>query len=319
MLQVRQDMLAIGVLGFILLASAPGQAALAAPAPESQRSKDGKEKPGDDAKKDDVKNDGGKQTDSKKPATGQIPPFPLNIDMMLKNLPPGAMEPAQIERMKKDFQKIREQYQKMMAEMNKKLPNGFPGGIPGGIPGGFPGGIPGIPPGALPPGGIPGIPGMGGFGPAMMMQQLAVEGRLGARIEKPSDVLIDQLDLPRKQGLVIREVKSKSAAAKAGLKANDILLEINGKSVPDDLNVLLKQLAEVKADATVDAVVLRKGKRETIKGIVLPEFKFPGVVPPRPTGVPGLVPPPPPRGQFPRLFNGMPWRAWDSVWLKRML
>ena len=48
-------------------------------------------------------------------------------------------------------------------------------------------------------------------------------------------------------------------------------------------------MADIKADAAVEAVVLRKGKKETIKGLKLPEAKatppaFPGV----PNGLPGL-------------------------------
>src|SRR5262249_52863568 len=63
--------------------------------------------------------------------------------------------------------------------------------------------------------------------------------------------------------------------AKAGLKAHDILLEFNGKPVPNDTSKLREMVEEVKAGAPVDAVVLRKGKKETIKGITLAEAKRP--------------------------------------------
>src|SRR5207244_13124744 len=53
--------------------------------------------------------------------------------------------------------------------------------------------------------------------------------RLGIHVDKPSATLTDQLDLPKGQGLVIAQVVTDSAAAKAGLKANDILLEVDGK------------------------------------------------------------------------------------------
>lgn len=315
MLQARQKIWTVGaILALFLLAIALGQTAQAAPAPDSQRDKskdkDAKEKPSADAKKDDGKKDDGKK-DPRQSPKGPVP-FPFDFDSFLKNLPPGAIDPDQLERMKKEMMKTRELYEKMMAEFSKKNPAGFPGvGFPGvGFPGvGFPKGFPGIPPVATPPGGLPSFP--GGFGPTTMMQQLAIEGRLGAGIEKPSSALIDQLDLPKKQGLVIREVKATSSAAKAGLKVNDILLEINGKAVPDDLTILVKQLAEIKADAAVDAVVLRKGKKETIKGITLPEFKFPGFGPPPGApgapgapgipGAPGAVPLRAP--QLPRIFD----------------
>jgi len=98
-------------------------------------------------------------------------------------------------------------------------------------------------------------------------------GRLGAHVEKPDATLVEQLDLPKGQGLVVGQVKPDSPAAKAGLKPHDILLEINGKPVPDNVAELAKALTDIKADQKVDAVVLRKGKKETIKGISMPEAK----------------------------------------------
>jgi len=97
--------------------------------------------------------------------------------------------------------------------------------------------------------------------------------RLGASLEKPSSVLTEQLDLPRDQGLVISEVVPGSAAAKGGIKPNDILLELNGKAVPSDMQKFRQQISEAKANTMIEAVVLRKGRKETIKGISLPEAK----------------------------------------------
>ncbi len=99
------------------------------------------------------------------------------------------------------------------------------------------------------------------------------QGRLGVVAEKPSTTLAEQLDLPKDQGLVVREVVADSAAAKAGLKPHDILLELNGKPVPNEAHQLRKLLDDVKADTPVDVVVMRKGKRETVKGLTLPEAK----------------------------------------------
>jgi beta-lactamase regulating signal transducer with metallopeptidase domain len=110
--------------------------------------------------------------------------------------------------------------------------------------------------------------GHGGFGSHTMGS-----GRLGVMIEKPSAVIVEQLDLPKDQGLVLSEVKADSAAAKAGLKANDIILEFNGKPVVSDPQEFRKLVADASANKPVDAVVLRKGRRETIKGMTLPEAK----------------------------------------------
>ena len=120
--------------------------------------------------------------------------------------------------------------------------------------------------------------------------------RLGAWVEPPPAALVEQLDLPKGQGLVLREVLPDSAAAKAGLKRHDVLLELNGKPVPDQLAGLVKMLGDIKADTKVDAVVVRKGKKETIKGLSLPEaraaapgFGFPN---PPPAFAPGAGGPP---------------------------
>jgi beta-lactamase regulating signal transducer with metallopeptidase domain len=97
------------------------------------------------------------------------------------------------------------------------------------------------------------------------------EPRLGVRVMKPSATLADQLDLPRDQGLVIEEVSPNSPAEKAGLKPHDILLEFNGKAVPSNVEELVKQLGQIKSGTAVEAIVLRKGKKETLKGIKLVE------------------------------------------------
>ena len=110
--------------------------------------------------------------------------------------------------------------------------------------------------------------GMGGF-------SFGGHSRLGVMVHSPSEALVDQLDLPKGQGLVIGQVIPDTPAAKAGLKPNDILLELGGKAVPNNQGEFVRQVQEIKADAKVDAVVLRKGKKETIKDLTLPEEKQP--------------------------------------------
>jgi hypothetical protein len=118
------------------------------------------------------------------------------------------------------------------------------------------------------------IPGGVWVGPGRMYRQGAVqESRLGAQIRKPSNTLVDQLDLPKGQGQVLEEVGANSAAAKAGLKQHDILLELAGKPVPSSTKEFSDLLKDVKPNTPINAVVLRKGKKETIKGLSLPEAK----------------------------------------------
>lgn len=97
--------------------------------------------------------------------------------------------------------------------------------------------------------------------------------RLGVFVEPPSNTLAEQLDLPKGQGLVVRQVLPDSAAATAGLKPHDLLLELDGKVVPNRVEDLTRLLAALKPDTTVEVMVLRKGKKESIKDVKLPEAK----------------------------------------------
>jgi beta-lactamase regulating signal transducer with metallopeptidase domain len=220
-------------------------------------------------KKDPAKKDADKKDEKKEPGV-ELP----DVEELLKNLPAGT-DPRMA-------QAMREQMQRAMEQLRRQFPNGVPGG-------------------AMPQFGAFG----GGFAPlAQNFDPFAVagrphEGRLGVRVKEPGEALADQLDLPKGQGVVIESVEPDSAAAKAGLKANDILLEMDGKPVSNNVAEAVKMIHGLKAKTPVDAVVMRKGKKETIKGISLPEAKepernaFPGrfggaVAPPLPAppGVP---------------------------------
>jgi beta-lactamase regulating signal transducer with metallopeptidase domain len=95
--------------------------------------------------------------------------------------------------------------------------------------------------------------------------------RLGVQVESPSAALMDQLGLNKGEGQVIMQIRPESPAAKAGLQTNDILLQLDGKAVPSDPREFAKLLEGIKANEAVEAVVLRKGKKETIKGLTLAE------------------------------------------------
>ncbi len=96
-------------------------------------------------------------------------------------------------------------------------------------------------------------------------------GRLGVMVETPSAALREQLDLPKGRGLVITQLIANSAAAKAGIKGHDIFMEWDGKPVTDNIQDFQKLVEKLEANAKVDAVVLRKGKSEKIKGIIVSE------------------------------------------------
>jgi membrane-associated protease RseP (regulator of RpoE activity) len=239
--------IAAGLLSLTALVVGLGPHAAPARADEPAKKEDGKK---EEPKKEEPKKEEPKKEEPKSD-------FP-EIDLLFKNLPPG-IDPDQIKQM-------RDQMKRTMEQMRKQFPNG-----------------------PLPPIVMPAMP-VGGFaGDARRFNPFGIDqnddGRLGARVKEPSATLVDQLDLPRGQGMVIEEVTTGSAAAKAGFKPNDILLELGGKPVANNLADAVKMIDGLKADTPLDAVVLRKGKKETIKGVSLPEAKkaeapaFPGFAP----------------------------------------
>jgi|CXWL01.1.fsa_nt_gi membrane-associated protease RseP (regulator of RpoE activity) len=73
-------------------------------------------------------------------------------------------------------------------------------------------------------------------------------------------------------GVMINEVRENSAAAKAGLKAGDIIVEANGKAVKADIDLIRE--VNVKKEGDVQLTIVRDGKRQTIS--VTPEVSKDG-------------------------------------------
>lgn len=225
-----------------------------------------------------------KKEEPKKEEPRQTQPPADPLEELQKQLPPGAFDPDQFKQMQQHLEQMQKQMDQARQEMERAFQQMRIQRRPG-----------------LNPLGVRGV----GMSQA--------ETRLGAQLQTPSKTLVQQLDLPENQGLVIENLQADSAVAKAGLKQHDVLLELNGKAVPSNLRAFQTQLDEIKPDQVVDAVVLRKGKKETIKGLKLAEakgvpfnppairFNFPNFPAP---GIPGAGIP----GNFPNLpaFPGVP-------------
>jgi beta-lactamase regulating signal transducer with metallopeptidase domain len=188
-----------------------------------------------DAKKEDKKDK--KKDDKEKPKDKERMSF-LDVDELLKKLP-ADLDEKQIEAIKQQLDAAKRQVEQAMkmAEQLRKNPQFFER-----------------------------VP----FRAGGSRQE---GGRLGVRFSVPSATLAEQLDLPKNQGLVIEDVRKDSPAAKVGLKVNDVLLEVNGKPVANTPEGFAKQVESLEANRPVDVVVLRKGKKETLKGLTLPEVK----------------------------------------------
>src|SRR2546426_7052993 len=85
---------------------------------------------------------------------------------------------------------------------------------------------------------------------------------LGVGVEEASEALTDQLGLDPGEGLVVTHVSADSPAAKAGLKKNDVLIELAGQSLVHPAQ--LRKLVQVrKPEDKVKLVFYRGGKKHT--------------------------------------------------------
>lgn len=92
-----------------------------------------------------------------------------------------------------------------------------------------------------------------------------VEITLGVYLGHPGKLAAKKLNMPKDHGMIVEAVLPDSPSAKAGVQELDVLLSVDGKSVPN-LRTKLKQLTvELKPGKPIDAVILRDGKRQTLK------------------------------------------------------
>lgn len=107
--------------------------------------------------------------------------------------------------------------------------------------------------------------------PTPIFDGAAPKGRWGVATVAPGKTLSDQLALAPDEGRVIIRVNPGSPADRAGIRASDVLVEVAAKSAPRD-PVRFKQMTDaLPSKVPIDLVVLRKGRRQEIKGLVLPD------------------------------------------------
>jgi len=86
---------------------------------------------------------------------------------------------------------------------------------------------------------------------------------LGISAEDLSGQLGDYFGAPNGAGILVREVRPGTAAEKAGLKAGDVIVKINGKPV-GSLGELRQQLRDKSDDKIVNLGILRKGSAMSV-------------------------------------------------------
>jgi serine protease Do len=103
-------------------------------------------------------------------------------------------------------------------------------------------------------------------------------GRLGARLQPLTDQLAEYFGA--KSGVLVSSVDDDSAAAKAGLKAGDVITSVNGRTV-DDTRDVTEELREAEEGKEVEIGVLRDRKSLMLKAPI-PERARPARRPTRP-------------------------------------
>jgi serine protease Do len=90
-----------------------------------------------------------------------------------------------------------------------------------------------------------------------------VRGYLGVEIDNLEAGMGEFFGAQNGKGAVVMRVLDDSAAAKAGVKADDIIVELEGEPVAT-ANDLMNRVAMYRPGSKIDVVVVREGKRKTI-------------------------------------------------------
>jgi len=92
-------------------------------------------------------------------------------------------------------------------------------------------------------------------------------GWLGVLVQKITPELAEEFGLEGESGALVSKVAPDGPAEKAGIKRSDIIVEFDNKPIKD-LSELPRAVAETAVDKTVEVVVVRDGKRKTLRAKV---------------------------------------------------
>jgi serine protease Do len=87
---------------------------------------------------------------------------------------------------------------------------------------------------------------------------------LGVETHEVTADVAKELKLPAERGVVIARVTPDSPAAKAGLKENDVVTEVNGQRV-EGAAQFRREVHEIPAGRTVQLAIWRDGRAQTVK------------------------------------------------------
>jgi serine protease Do len=90
------------------------------------------------------------------------------------------------------------------------------------------------------------------------------------QIQPVTKDIADSLGLKAAEGAIVAEPQPDSPAAKAGIKAGDVILSVNGETVKD-ARALAKMVAAKKPGSKIELGLMRNGSKQTM-AVTLGEF-----------------------------------------------
>lgn len=97
----------------------------------------------------------------------------------------------------------------------------------------------------------------------IMAHGRVTRGRIGVAIQDVNQALAESFGLPRTEGALVSSVEKGSPGEKAGLKAGDVILALEGNPIRSSAE-LPPKVAEVKPGSTVKLQVWRKGETRNL-------------------------------------------------------
>jgi serine protease Do len=94
-----------------------------------------------------------------------------------------------------------------------------------------------------------------------------VRGRIGVAVQDVNAQLAQSFGLDRPRGALVSAVEKDSPAAKAGVKAGDVILAVNGHEI-DRVGDLRSEVSQAKPGTTAELRVWRDGKISTLEAQV---------------------------------------------------
>ena len=115
-----------------------------------------------------------------------------------------------------------------------------------------------------------------------VMEQLLKDGKvhrgmLGVNIQNITPEMAKSFDLKDNKGVIVSNVRAGSAAEKAGVKRNDIIVGVGGETI-EDSNVLRNKIAAAQPGSQIKLKILRDGNEQELTA-TLDEFNVEGVKP----------------------------------------